>query len=96
MIFKNQGKAEAFADQDWIEIKQRGLDSIYTNRLVTLAVLFDYYLIRESVYNRFQHDPVRQKAEIRDIYFNRPQVLKSLEKARRSPENNTAGRGYQW
>ena len=95
LIFKNHSKAESFAEQDWIEVQKRGLDSTYTKEIATKQ-LYDYYLLREALYNRFQHDPIKQKAETRDLYINRPTVLKSLEKARRSPENNTAGSGYQW
>ncbi len=95
LIYKNKGKAGFFAEQDWVEVHERGLDSIYTKE-VAVKDLFDYYLIREAISNRFQHDPIKQKAEMREIYATRPQVLRSLEKARRSPQNNTAGSGYGW
>jgi|GEM_PF-1339590 len=95
LIFKNQSKAEAFAESDWAEVQQRGLDSTYVKEEV-LGGLTTYYVNRESVYNRYQHDPVTQKAKAKELYGFRPQVLRALQKARRNPDNNTQGQGYRW
>ena len=95
LIFKNQSKAEAFAESDWAEVQQRGLDSTYVKEEV-LGGLINYYVNRESIYNRYQHDPVTQKAKAKEIYAFRPQVLRALQKARRNPDNNTQGQGYRW
>lgn len=95
LIFKNQSKAEALAESDWAEVQLRGLDSIYVKEEV-LGGLITYYVNRESVYNRYQHDPIIQNYMAKELYRFRPQVLRALQKARRNPENNTQGQGYRW
>lgn len=95
LSFKNQSKALAFAESDWMELVQRGLDSTYT-KAVVVTQLTNYYLARESAYNKYQHDLVRQKSEARAVYYDRPAVLRTLERARRSPQNNTQNSNYPW
>ena len=95
LYYKNLDKAKAFAESDWLELKQRGLDSAYVQTKV-IEDLTTYYAGRECTYNKFQHDLIQQKAEVRNIYFNRPPVLRVLERARRNPENNTQNKSYNW
>ncbi len=88
LLLQNQSKAEAFAESDWAEVQQRGLDSTYVKEEV-LGGLITYYVNRESVYNRYQHDPVTQKAKARRSF--RPHRPCKKQDATRQ---QTQGQGY--
>lgn len=93
LIIKNQSKAESYANRDWDELVQRGLTE-YRDETITKAELVNYYLARQVLYDRFQHDLVQQKIETRAIYPHRPYALKLLQKARRSPQNDTLDENF--
>lgn len=87
---KNHTKALSNSNSDWTEIVLRGLD----NNLDPYTVkqqLYDYYITRESIYDRYRHIPMQQNAEARALYASRPAVHKALSKSRRSPANDTLG-----
>ena len=90
LVYKNKTKAEAFAERDWVEIMERGLDSTFTKE-IAVSELYNYYLARQCAYDKYQHDPIQQQAEVRELYSHRPIVLRTLQKARRAPLNNTLG-----
>ncbi len=92
---KNKVRVKSFAESDWKELVQRGLDKNY-NKDSTLSSLSDFYLARQNVYDRYAHDKIKQSANMTVIYNNRPDALKALIHARRNPGNNTIGQSYNW
>jgi hypothetical protein len=95
LTLKNSSKAEMLAETDWKELEQRGIDSSF-NKPVALAELTRYYLARENTYNKYQHDLVKQKMQTRELYANRPTVIRVLQKIRRNPDNDTATKIFKW
>ena len=95
LVFKNISKAATFAENDWKEVVQRGIDTTFSKQ-VALFELKRFYLARECTFNKFQHDLVKQKAEIREIYAHKPTILRILEKVRRNPDNDTTTKIYKW
>jgi hypothetical protein len=95
LILKNKPKAKVFALNDWKEMEIRGI-AVNFNKDSSINLLTNFYTARESTYNRYQHDKVQQSNMIRYLYANKPTVLNALFHARRNPDNNTQGQGYQW
>ena len=95
LVFKNTSKATTFAENDWKEVVQRGIDTTFSKQIALLE-LKRFYLARECTSNKFQHDLVRQKAEIREVYAHKPTILRILEKVRRNPDNDTTTKIYKW
>lgn len=87
---KNHTKARSIMNKDWEELTQRNLtDSL--NATQVRGYIYEYYLMRESTYDRYRHDLMHQNAAVRELYLNRPRILKKLAKSRRSPNNDTLG-----
>lgn len=92
--FKNARKAKSFAESDWTELEQRSMDAEYDKEVV-LEELTEYYIVRQSIYDKYRHDFVTQKAEGRGWYLDHcPEALKALIKVRRSPLNDTINQGF--
>lgn len=88
---KNHSKAKSIAESDWNELELRGL-STSLEKDQTLSALYEYYIQRESLYDKYRHDPIQQSEQTKAHYNNnRPVELKTLTKARRSNKNNTLG-----
>lgn len=85
---KNITKAESYAEKNWLEMVQRNLTEGYQKESVIQELIL-YYVARQSIYNKFEHDLIQQKSEANVLYKARPLVLKMLQKARRSPGNDT-------
>ena len=95
LVLKNMAKAKVFALNDWKEMEMRGIIANY-NKDSSINILTNFYIARESTYNRYQHDKIKQSELIKYLYANKPRVLNALFHARRNPDNNTQGQGYQW
>jgi hypothetical protein len=88
---KNHSKAKSMAESDWKELEVRGLTSSL-QKDQTISALYEYYIQRESLYDKYRHDPIQQSEQTKAHYnSNRPVELKTLTKARRSNQNNTLG-----
>ena len=88
LVLKNKSKAEAAARKDWKELEERLLSSEYDENEV-IQELTSYYLTRECIYDKYQHNPTVQQEEVLELRNNRPLVLKALQKSRQSPGNDT-------
>ena len=95
LTLKNTSKATMLAETDWKELEQRGIDTSF-NKSVAMFELTRYYLARENTYNKYQHDLVKQKMQTRELYANRPTVIRVLQKIRRNPDNDTATKIFKW
>lgn len=95
LTIKNRTKAQMLAETDWAEVVQRGIDSSFVKD-VALFELTRYYLARECTYNKYQHDIIKQKMQIRELYANRPTIIRVLQKVRRNPDNDTATKIFKW
>jgi hypothetical protein len=95
LVLKNRTKAQNYAQNDWLEVEQRKIETVFTKE-DAIAQLERYYLARECTYNKYQHDLVKQKIYIREVYANRPTILRILEKVRRNPDNDTTTKIYKW
>lgn len=91
--FKNERKVKSIIDKDIKEMTLRGVLEGEDLEQVKLD-LYNYYIVRESLYDRYRHDLIRQSDETRQHYYDRPAILKKLTKARRAPNNNTLGQGF--
>jgi len=93
MRYKNKTKAMSIAEEAWDELVLKGQT---TNLIRTQAVsqLFEYFVMRESIYDKYRHDVLLQQAALRDHYYARPAIVTLLYKSRRSPGNNTMGGGF--
>ncbi len=90
---KNKRKVKSIIDKDIKEMTLRGVLEGEDIEQVKLD-LYTYYIMRESLYDRYRHDLIRQSDETRQHYYDRPAILKKLTKARRAPQNNTLGQGF--
>lgn len=91
---KNHTKAKSNAENDWKEIELRDMHD-ELSKSETIEELYEYYIVRESLYDKYRHDPITQSAETRSHYINnRPIVLKALIKARKSNLNDTMGGNF--
>lgn len=91
---KNHTKAKSNAENDWKEIELRNMHN-ELSKPETIEELYEYYIVRESLYDKYRHDPITQSAETRSHYIdNRPIVLKALTKARKSNLNDTMGGNF--
>jgi hypothetical protein len=95
LVIKNYSKVNTYAEADWLEIEQRKIATEFKKE-DAIAELKKYYNARECTYNKYQHDLVKQKVFIREVYANRPAVLRILEKIRRNPDNDTTTKIYKW
>jgi hypothetical protein len=92
---KNKRRAIRTAENDWKELQLRHADSSFT-QVQVIADLTSYYIAKACLYDKFQDDIIKQKAEVRELYEHRPRALRLLEKARRNPDNDTAIKLYKW
>lgn len=93
LYFKNIRKAENSARKDWAEVVQRSIDTDF-NEAEQINILTNYYLSRAIAYNKYEHDVVMQKSEVNYLYRMRPNILRLLQRARYSPENDTLNGGF--
>lgn len=88
---KNHSKAKMMAENDWKEIETRNLQNLFSESDAKNE-MYEYYIVRESLYDKYRHDPITQSSVTRDHYNNnRPIIIKTLTKARRVSQNNTLG-----
>ena len=87
---KNQRKAKNFAETDWKEMELRNLTTTF-DKLQTIELLYEYYVVRESLYDKYRHDPLQQSIFAKAHFSERPTALKTLAKARKSNQNSTLG-----
>ncbi len=80
---KNHSKSKANAENDWKEMEIRNMNTQFSKG-ATVAELYEYYVIRESLYDKYRHDPISQSAETKAHYNNRPACMKALTKLRRT------------
>ncbi len=92
---KNKNRAARTAESDWKELELRHADSSFT-QIQVIEDLANYYLLKACLYDKYQDDVIKQKAELRELYEHRPRALRLLEKARRNPDNDTAIKLYKW
>lgn len=95
LYIKNKFKARTYAQNDWKEMETRGMAAVL-NKDSTIAALTNFYIARQSAYDRYNHDKIQQSENVRLVYENRPQALNMLIHARRNPQNNTLGQSYNW
>lgn len=93
MRLKNHTKAKSMAEEAWAELVAKG-QTTGLNSTVAQQELYEYYVVRESIYDRFRHDILTRQAELKAHFLDRPAVVTLLYKSRRSPANNTMGGGY--
>lgn len=80
---KNHSKAKSSAENDWKEMELRNMNLQFSKEQ-SIAELYEYYIVRESLYDKFRHDPIMQTAETKAHYNNRPACMKALTKLRRT------------
>lgn len=93
MRYKNRTRAMSSAEEAWDELVLRGQTTGLT-RAQAVSELYEYYVVRESIYDRYRHDLLQQQAALKSHFEARPAVLKLLYKSRKNPANSTAGGGY--
>ncbi len=93
--YKNKKRAAKNAESDWKELELRHADSTFAKDQAILD-LTNYYLVKAYIYDKYQGDVIKQKAELRELYNHRPRIVRLLEKARRNPDNDTAIKLYKW
>jgi hypothetical protein len=95
LIIKNKKSAINSAVNDWNELEKRGLTNGH-NKDTTIIQLTNFYLARQSAYDRYAHDKIQQSTNVKMIYDNKPAALNALMHARRNPNNDTIGQSFQW
>jgi hypothetical protein len=95
LVEKNRGRAKNLALADWRELVQRNM-TFGHDKDSTVGVLTNFYMQRQSIYDHYEDDKIKQSDMLKLLYQTTPSAIKALLKARRSPANNTQGQGYIW
>jgi hypothetical protein len=95
LVIKNTSKAYSFAEKDWSEIEQRGLAKNYIKDSA-IKELTNYYIAKQSAFDQYAHDKLKQSSLVKYITDNKPKVLNALMHLRRNPANNTLGENLNW
>lgn len=93
LTIKNTTKARSYAEKDWKEIETRGLDKNY-NKDTVLKELTAFYIAKQSAFDQYEHDKLKQSSLVKYITSNKPKILNVLIHARRNPANNTLGENF--